>query len=53
MPKVLKLAARNLARYWRRTLLTSGPILLGIMAVLLFVSVSGSFKFIMIGQIID
>lgn len=53
MIKVLKLAARNLARYWRRTLLTSGLIVLGIVAVLLFVSVSGSFKSVMIGQITD
>lgn len=53
MSKILKLAARNLARYWRRTLLTSGLIILGIVAVLLFVSVSGSFKSIMIGQITD
>ena len=53
MPKVLKLAARNLARYWRRTLLTSGLIILGIVAVLLFVSVSGSFKSLIVGQITD
>ena len=53
MLKVVKLAARNLARYWRRTLLTAGLIVLGITAVLLFVSVSGSFKSIMIGQITD
>jgi putative ABC transport system permease protein len=53
MIKVLKLAARNLARYWRRTLLTSGLIILGIVAVLSFVAVSGSFKDIMVGQITD
>lgn len=53
MRKVLKLAARNLARYWRRTLLTSGLIIIGIVAVLLFVAVSGSFKAIMVGQITD
>lgn len=53
MLKVLKLAARNLARYRRRTLLTTGLIVLGIVAVLLFVSVSGSFKAAMIGQITD
>jgi putative ABC transport system permease protein len=44
MAKILKLAARNLARYWRRTLLTSGLIIIGEVAVLLFVAVSGSFK---------
>jgi len=53
MLKVVKLAARNLARYWRRTLLTSGLIILGIVAVLLFVAVSGSFKNLMVGQITD
>jgi len=53
MLKVIKLAARNLARYWRRTLLTSGLIILGIVAVLLFVAVSGSFKTLMVGQITD
>lgn len=53
MIRILKLAARNLTRYWRRTLLTSGLIVLGIVAVLLFVAVSGSFKSIMVGQITD
>jgi putative ABC transport system permease protein len=53
MLKVLKLAARNLARYWRRTLLTAGLIVLGIVAVLLFIAVSGSFKGLVIGQITD
>ena len=53
MLKILKLAARNLARYWRRTLLTAGLIILGIVAVLLFVSVSGSFKGVIVGQITD
>ncbi|HZM34445.1 MAG TPA: ABC transporter permease [Burkholderiales bacterium] len=53
MAKVLQLAARNLARYWRRTLLTSGLIILGVVAVLLFVAVSGSFKGMIVGQITD
>ena len=53
MAKILKLAARNLARYWRRTLLTSGLIIIGVVAVLLFIAVSGSFKSLMIGQITD
>ncbi|MDZ7663363.1 ABC transporter permease [Thiohalophilus sp.] len=53
MIRIFKLAARNLARYWRRTLLTSGLIILGIVAVLSFVAVSGSFKNIMVGQITD
>jgi putative ABC transport system permease protein len=53
MLKVLELAARNLARYWRRTLLTAGLIILGVVAVLLFVAVSGSFKGLIVGQITD
>jgi putative ABC transport system permease protein len=51
--KVFKLAARNLARYQRRTLLTTLLIVLGVLAVLLFVSVSGSFKRLIVGQITD
>jgi len=53
MAKVLKLAARNLARYWRRTVLTAGLIILGVVAVLLFVAVSGSFNNLIVGQITD
>jgi putative ABC transport system permease protein len=53
MAKILKLAARNLARYWRRTLLTSGLIILGVVAVLLFIAISGSFKGLIVGQITD
>jgi putative ABC transport system permease protein len=51
--KVLKLATRNLARYWRRTILTAGLIVLGVTAVLLFIAVSGSFKGLIVGQITD
>lgn len=53
MNRIMRLAARNLLRYGRRTMLTSGLIVLGIVAVLLFVSVSGSFKQLIIGQITD
>ncbi len=53
MSNVMKIAARNLLRYRRRTLLTSTLIVIGIVAVLLFVGVSGSFKNMMIGQITD
>lgn len=53
MLNIFKLAGRNLRRYKRRTLLTSVLITLGVVAVLLFVSVSGSFKTMMIGQITD
>jgi len=53
MFSVLKIAARNLTRYQRRTLLTSALVTIGIMAVLLFISITGSFKAMMIGQITD
>ena len=53
MLNILKIAVRNLARFGRRTLLTSSLITLGIVGVLLFVGVSGSFKSIMIGQFTD
>ncbi len=53
MYNVLKIATRNLKRYKRRTLLTSALITLGVVAVLLFISISGSFKALMIGQITD
>jgi len=49
----IKIAARNLRRYQRRTVLTSALITLGVVAVLLFISVSGSFKAMMVGQITD
>ena len=50
---VLAIASRNLLRYRRRTLLTLLLIVIGMMAVLLFVAVAGSFKAMMIGQITD
>lgn len=53
MLKLLKIAARNLLRYRRRTLLTTLLITLGVVAMLLFVSTSGSFKQMMVGQITD
>ncbi len=53
MFNIFKLAARNLKRYKRRTFLTSMLITLGVVAVLLFVSISGSFKVMMISQITD
>jgi putative ABC transport system permease protein len=53
MLNVLKIALRNLARFGRRTLLTSTLITLGIVSVLLFVAVAGSFKSMMIGQFTD
>ncbi len=53
MLNVLKIALRNLARFGRRTLLTSTLITLGIVSVLLFVAIAGSFKALMIGQFTD
>lgn len=53
MFKLIQLAARNLLRYQRRTLLTSLLIIIGVAAVLLFMAISGSFKQLMIGQITD
>ncbi len=53
MWNILKLAARNLTRYQRRTLLTSALITLGIVAVLLFIAVAGSFKNAMIAEFTD
>jgi len=44
---------RNLLRYRRRTILTTLLISIGVVAVLLFLAVSGSFKGMMIGQITD
>jgi len=53
MRKLFKIAVRNLSRYKRRTLLTSSLIAIGVMFVLVFIAASGSFKYIMIGQITD
>jgi putative ABC transport system permease protein len=53
MLDVLKIAGRNLSRYRRRTLLTLTLIVIGMLAVLLFVSITGSFKSMMVGQITD
>nr|MBP8867107.1 ABC transporter permease [Propionivibrio sp.] len=47
------LAARNLTRYRRRTLLTSLLITLGVTALLIFLAAAGSFKQTMIGSITD
>src|SRR3990172_9518878 len=53
MLKVVRLAVRNLTRYGRRTALTGAVIVIGVVAVLLFVAVTGSFKTLMVGQITD
>lgn len=53
MFNTLKIAVRNLTRFGRRTLLTSTLITLGIVSVLLFVAVAGSFKAMMVSQFTD
>jgi putative ABC transport system permease protein len=53
MKNIFKLAARNLLRYRRRTLLTATLIVIGVVAVLTFVGVSGSFKNMMVATITD
>jgi putative ABC transport system permease protein len=53
MLDVLKIASRNLSRYRRRTFLTLLLIVIGMVAVVLFVAITGSFKAMMVGQITD
>ncbi|MBM4350655.1 MAG: ABC transporter permease [Deltaproteobacteria bacterium] len=53
MHNLFKIAVRNLLRYKRRTLLTASLIGIGVVFVLVFVAVTGSFKSMMIGQITD
>lgn len=53
MFSVLSIAGRNLLRYQRRTLLTGLLITIGIVAVLLFIALSSSFREMMVGQITD
>ncbi len=53
MGNLFKIALRNLLRYKRRTLLTASLISVGVVFVLVFMAVSGSFKNMMIGQITD
>jgi len=53
MGNLFKIALRNLLRYKRRTLLTASLIMIGVVFVLLFISISGSFKNMMVGQMTD
>ncbi|MBI4773470.1 MAG: ABC transporter permease [Deltaproteobacteria bacterium] len=53
MIKVIRLALKNLLRYQRRTLLTGLLIAVGVVAVIVFVGLSGSFKQAIVGQITD
>jgi putative ABC transport system permease protein len=53
MGNILKIAIRNLLRYKRRTILTISLIAIGVIFVLGYISISGSFKNMMISQITD
>jgi len=53
MISILKLSARNLMRYQRRTLLTALLIMFGVVALLIFVAAAGSFKNVMVSGITD
>jgi putative ABC transport system permease protein len=53
MGNLFKIAIRNLLRYKRRTLLTASLVTIGVVFVLLFISISGSFKNMMVGQMTD
>jgi putative ABC transport system permease protein len=53
MRNLFKIAIRNLARYKRRTLLTASLIMMGVIFVLAYIAIAGSFKNMMIAQITD
>ena len=53
MFNLAKIAARNLRRYKRRSLLTVSLIAFGVVFVLVFVAVTASIKDFMIAQITD
>ncbi len=53
MGNLFKIAIRNLFRYKRRTLLTASLITIGVVFVLGYISIAGSFKNMMVAQITD
>jgi len=53
MGNLFKIAIRNLLRYKRRTLLTASLITVGVVFVLGYISIAGSFKNMMVAQITD
>jgi len=53
MMDIIGLAFKNLLRYKRRSLLTGLLIAVGVVAVLIFVGLSGAFKEAIVGQITD
>lgn len=53
MKNIIKISFRNLLRSGRRTVLTASLITIGVMFVLIYSALSGSFKDYMIGQVTD
>ena len=53
MKNIIKISFRNLLRSGRRTILTASLITIGVMFVLVYAALSGSFKAYMVGQITD
>jgi putative ABC transport system permease protein len=53
MLNLFRIAVRNLMRYKRRTFLTASLITIGVVFVLVFIAVSGSFRNMMVGEITD
>ena len=53
MKNIVKISFRNLLRSGRRTILTSSLITIGVMFVLVYAALSGSFKDYMISQVTD
>ncbi len=53
MNNIIKIAFRNLLRSGRRTFLTASLITIGVMFVLVYAALSGSFKSYMVGEITD
>ena len=53
MNNIFKISYRNLKRNSRRTILTASLITLGVVFVLIYTALSGSFKGYMVGQITD
>ena len=53
MTDIFRIAVRNLLRYRRRSLMTSLLIVIGLVLVIMFSGISGSFKNMMIGTLTD
>lgn len=53
MKNIIKISFRNLLRSSRRTMLTASLITIGVLFVLVYSALSGSFKSYMIGQVTD